>query len=915
MKYVYCGYVYEAVSINKDYLLRLVGGDVNRLNEIKSSVGEIVSKGSSGFNASVFPEKSRVWLTNQLTAMAIKESLPSDLSSTIHDLLVDGKLGLLQQLNSDSKVSDLQEIIRSYRASRMTHSKEKLTSDEECIWLRVKLFHEFDDGYKWVNAVDAEGNLAGFIPSEVTFKTMNHCGNTPSVQPGDVYYGLRDANNAEYLSVIIDAEGRIRESKGHSNKRPTVNVKKYVQWLMKHENVKGTNYGAGYARHMNYGVSHMTDDAEFMSYVNNEKPSLVDETEGLVIELKSKLDRGEITADDVINKFYSRKDFESFSFEQLIGILGSNPFSEDEIISLAKEDHINCLEVANAGKEYLTVKVQHAFVDLIAVHAEADGSDYDMTEDLTVLTLISLMGEVPNNKIDGYYLFLNQGDAISLNSFEPDPIPGFMKNSKPMLDKVMSTPRLANYFLYDVTQMPMGDIDFLKEYSDIIHAHIQKEIDNASSYHILDHYIEAACKSGLVYGYEMALGLADSINKAGNISLNVLKNIFYRVNRVTNEKLLELYVAYKPAILSISAKSSQGSISAFISLALQYFRVDAIKLKFVKEFSEITINYFKSNMSYDGNIEMLAYEDGYDTFWHFFPNSKMIKDQLSDEAWEDLLKHKPASLNESLVYRGYVYEAVDLNETYSHANKAVLDYLRDTSVDLGNGDVSYIFSKWLEDNGYESEYNEFNDDYFDTDGFAAKYPSIVEEFSEWLPDNSHELHRMGSGYTKAHMDLMKPMLLPRSTWLIHFSDSAVDIARSGFKRGASDVGDLGLTRGGDGYPGYNFAFLSNRIEDSEKYGEDAVVFQSSGVHVFHIGDDENQIIFYGPDVKEIICIRKYKDGSLINDNIKSPDYEYAIMSNKDLSTPIRKFETIEKAVEFIKINYMQYANKIINKIK
>ena len=33
-----------------------------------------------------------------------------------------------------------------------------------------------------------------------------------------------------------------------------------------------------------------------------------------------------------------------------------------------------------------------------------------------------------------------------------------------------------------------------------------------------------------------------------------------------------------------------------------------------------------------------------------------------------------------------------------------------------------------------------------------------------------------------------------------------------------------------------------------KYGKDAVIFKGTGVEVYHIGDEENQIIFWGSDV-------------------------------------------------------------------
>ena len=646
MRFFYGGYIYEAVNINKDFLLKQVGGDVSVLNSKKELVNGIISKAVEGFSTSSFPDKSRQWLTNQLTSIAIKGDLPKDLSSFIHDVIVDGKFNHLQQLNSDSEPSDLTELIRSYRSMRLTNSKEKLSAEEECIWLRVKLFHQFEDGYKWVNALDAEGELAGFIPSGVTFKTMNHCGNTPSVQPGDVYYGLRDSNDVEYLSVIVDAEGKIRESKGYGNKRPTRDVKKYVQWLMKHDNIKGTNYGAGYARHMNYGVSYMTDDEDFMSYVQKDKPSLVDETDELIIDLKTKLSKGLVTSKDVINLFHRRSSFESFSFEQLIGILGGNPFSEEEMIANAKDGSLTCLEVANAGKEYLTVKLQHAFID--AMNDRAEDPEYSIEDDTTVPTLISIMSEVPHNNIDGYYLFMEQGHLIHLNMFEEDPLPGFMTNSKKEVDKIMATPRLAKYLLRAVTDMVGGYIDFLKTYSDVIHSHINAELRNSYGMHSMtDIYLEAAVKSGLVFGYNEMLGLAEVVNSSNVMNLSQIINYFSIVRGVNNEDLLKLYIAYKPAIMSASSTARPNSIANFINVSLRWFVVDNIKLKFAKEFSDIIYENHKVSSGADKELIRLAYEDGYNTYWKLFPSEWYIEDMIPDEDLAHLVKSKPRPVNES----------------------------------------------------------------------------------------------------------------------------------------------------------------------------------------------------------------------------------------------------------------------------
>jgi len=382
-------YLIEAVNINKDYLIKQLGGDVEKFKQLKSEITSLVEEATNGFNASSFPEKSKMWLINLLMNLRLDGALPTTLKTFIHDIVTDGKLGIISKLNSDSRVSDLNEIIENYNTKKMSQNGSSLSSDEQCIWLRVKTFHDFGDGFKWIIALDANGEPAGFIPSEVTFKTMNHCGNTPSVQQGDVYYGLRDANNKEYVSVIVNGEGKIRESKGYDNKVPKEKavINKYMQWLMKNPIISGTDYGAGYSRHTNYGVSKMIDDKEFMDYSKNEKPELIDPVDKTIIEYSEKLETGEMTEDDVKNEFLEVSNRNEFPFESLIGILGKNPFTEAEMVDLIRYGTIRIEDIANAGNQYLTVPVQHAGAD------EGQAS-----------VLYNIYFNTPHNKIDVEYL-------------------------------------------------------------------------------------------------------------------------------------------------------------------------------------------------------------------------------------------------------------------------------------------------------------------------------------------------------------------------------------------------------------------------------------------------------------------------------------------------------------------------------
>jgi len=111
----------------------------------------------------------------------------------------------------------------------------------------------------------------------------------------------------------------------------------------------------------------------------------------------------------------------------------------------------------------------------------------------------------------------------------------------------------------------------------------------------------------------------------------------------------------------------------------------------------------------------------------------------------------------------------------------------------------------------------------------------------------------------AFLDLVTPTLLNPNTPLVHWSNSAWEVFVKGFQHGCWDVERLGLTtyygnRGKSG-PGYNFAFLADSGEAENrkrKYGKQAVLFRSSGVETEHCGDEEIQVIFWGPSITSMV---------------------------------------------------------------
>ena len=153
----------------------------------------------------------------------------------------------------------------------------------------------------------------------------------------------------------------------------------------------------------------------------------------------------------------------------------------------------------------------------------------------------------------------------------------------------------------------------------------------------------------------------------------------------------------------------------------------------------------------------------------------------------------------------------------------------------------------------------------------------------------------------------KKMVEP-GTWLIHFSDNASWIARQGFKRGIDDMTKLALTTHmsdqekdlSDG--GYNFAFdADSRYADyaarQGKYGSDAVMFRSAGVEAYHYGDEEDQIVFYGPAIDP---------GQIVLLHNNSGDWCVEMTGRRDCAY-IGEFR---KVVDWVTINFDQYRKRI-----
>ena len=135
----------------------------------------------------------------------------------------------------------------------------------------------------------------------------------------------------------------------------------------------------------------------------------------------------------------------------------------------------------------------------------------------------------------------------------------------------------------------------------------------------------------------------------------------------------------------------------------------------------------------------------------------------------------------------------------------------------------------------------------------------VDDLYPYQADAPTWMHMSGS-------HVVKP-----STWLIHFTDDACSIASEGFTKGTDDMTRLGLTKwthkSAKKYPGYVFAFQagSNDAEwaaSKGMYGKEAVMFMGAGVEAYHYGDEEDQVMVWGPSVEvgSFVALTQY-DGN------------------------------------------------------
>lgn len=239
-------------------------------------------------------------------------------------------------------------------------------------------------------------------------------------------------------------------------------------------------------------------------------------------------------------------------------------------------------------------------------------------------------------------------------------------------------------------------------------------------------------------------------------------------------------------------------------------------------------------------------------------------------------------------YKGCAYRPfADIRQAFIQQELSWLkSYLtmsgRDKAIELFHSDP-YVFSKWLNTyvdrlDGLESSDAEALEAILREAEESGDIIDVIDEISdEYLPkfsDSDLEAFLEFGGNWLMDSDpahapsfiFMDYVRVVKNQWLIHFTDDPYKILSKGFTYGVEDLSRLGLTthftKESKKRGGYNFAFPADmrRPEYGLKYGEGVVMFRASGVEIYHHGDEEYQIIFWGDSAKDFIILEEH-DGT------------------------------------------------------
>lgn len=265
---------------------------------------------------------------------------------------------------------------------------------------------------------------------------------------------------------------------------------------------------------------------------------------------------------------------------------------------------------------------------------------------------------------------------------------------------------------------------------------------------------------------------------------------------------------------------------------------------------------------------------------HLYSHEEMVQ-QLKAQGYDAAISNNGEYQDEIAVFypKSIQVERVIRLDQITETNAQLLDYLRYNPLSHDYMDSQWYHEVWRAFIDYLSPDNRRKlEAYFDLPAeetnFSYYYslpPRAQRFFADFMRDQNYTgdvLHHDSHGAPAwMLMSANQEKLLPASTWIVHFTDFAREIAEQGFQKGVTNLDELHLTRLNDAFgnttrrtgdaPGWNFGYLAGSTDLDRRvngYGKHAVLFQSRGVSIYHHGDNEDQVVFYGPSVRKASMI-------------------------------------------------------------
>lgn len=232
--------------------------------------------------------------------------------------------------------------------------------------------------------------------------------------------------------------------------------------------------------------------------------------------------------------------------------------------------------------------------------------------------------------------------------------------------------------------------------------------------------------------------------------------------------------------------------------------------------------------------------------------------------------------------------------------------------------LPWLFRDYLESNknAYETIEHMIEQDKVPEDILQWDDYEMAEALSEYFETDLKPFCEDFIRYVSYHGDTDVPLFCAadfrrevHNEWLVHMTSSSniPGLYKEGFSYGV-DIDNLAYTPGigTTNYKygaGYDFAFDADDASVAEKsgYGDCAVLFQASGIQIYHWGDEQYQVIFYGPSARNLIF--------LFQDNETGMWYVDSEITGRKLV----EFESLEFLVQWCISNFPQYHNHLVGR--